>query len=85
MEAIAHKSQNIKWETTVDKKRVGHKLIRRVSMDQFYALVTGEEDAFYKIAFKYIRNCTLLDVSNKASILDVSSAELRNHFILYHS
>ena len=44
-----------------------------------------EEDAFYKIAFKYIRNCTLLDVSNKASILDVSSAGLRNHFILYHS
>lgn len=49
MEAIAHKSQNIKRETTVDKKRVGHKLIRRVSMDQFYALVTGEEDAFYKM------------------------------------
>lgn len=45
----------------------------------------SEEDAFYKIAFKYIRNCTLLDVSNKASILDVSSTELRNHFILYHS
>lgn len=44
-----------------------------------------EEDAFYKIAFKYIRNCTLLDVSNKASMLDVSSTELRNHFILYHS
>ena len=44
-----------------------------------------EEDAFYKIVFKYIRNCTLLDVSNKASILDVSSTELRNHFILYHS
>ena len=44
-----------------------------------------EEDAFFKIAYQYIRNCTLLDVSNKASILDVSSAELRNHFILYHS
>lgn len=45
----------------------------------------SEEDAFFKIAYQYIRNCTLLDVSNKASILDVSSAELRNHFILYHS
>lgn len=44
-----------------------------------------EEDALYKIAYKYIRNCTLLDVTNKASMLDVSSAELRNHFILYHS
>lgn len=49
VEAIAQKSQNIKWETTVDKQRVGHKLIRRVSLDQFYALVTGEEDAFYQM------------------------------------
>lgn len=47
VEAIAQRSQNIKWETTVDKKKVGHKLIRRVSLDQFYALVTGQEDAFY--------------------------------------
>ena len=38
VEAIAQRSQNIKWETTVDKKKVGHKLIRRVSIDKFYAL-----------------------------------------------
>lgn len=49
VEAIAQKSQNIKWETTVDRKKVGHKLIRRVSIDQFYALVTGQKEAFYKI------------------------------------
>ena len=49
VEAIAQRSQNIKWETTVDKKKVGHKLIRRVSLDQFYALVTGQEDAFYQL------------------------------------
>lgn len=49
VEAIAQRSQNIKWETTVDKKKVGHKLIRRVSLDQFYALVTGQEDAFYQM------------------------------------
>lgn len=49
VEAIAQKSQNIKWETTVDKKKLGHKLIRRVSIDQFYALVTGQEDAFYQM------------------------------------
>lgn len=49
VEAIAQRSQNIKWETTVDKKRVGHKLIRRVSIDRFYALVTGEENAFYQM------------------------------------
>lgn len=44
-----------------------------------------QEDAFFKIAYQYIRNCALLDVSNKASMIDVSSTELRNHFILYHS
>ena len=49
VEAIAKKSQNIKWETSVDNQKVGHKLIRRVSMDKFYALVTGQEDAFYQI------------------------------------
>ena len=49
VEAIAKKSQNIKWEPSVDKQKVGHKLIRRVSMDKFYALVTGQEDAFYQL------------------------------------
>lgn len=49
VEAIAQKSQNIKWETTVDKNKVSHKRIRRVSLDKFYALVTGEEDAFYQM------------------------------------
>lgn len=46
VEAIAQKSQNIKWETTVDKNRVSHKRIRRVSLDRFYAITTGEEYAF---------------------------------------
>ncbi len=49
VEAIAKKSQNIKWTTKVDGKNVQHRLIRRVSMDQFYAMITGEDDAFYKM------------------------------------
>ena len=49
VEVISQRSQNIKWETTVDKRKVGHKLIRRVSLDQFYALVTGQEDAFFQM------------------------------------
>lgn len=49
VEAIAKKSQNVKWSTTVDGKRVSHKKIRRVSLDQFYALVTGQEDALYQM------------------------------------
>lgn len=49
VEAIAKKSQNIKWETTVDGRKVGHRLIRRVSLDQFYELVTGHPDAFFRM------------------------------------
>ena len=49
VEAIAKKSQNIKWTTKVDGKNVQHRLIRRVSMDQFYAVLTGDEAAFYKM------------------------------------
>lgn len=49
VEAIAKKSQNIKWSTTVDGKSVSHKRIRRVSLDQFYALVTGQKDALYQM------------------------------------
>ncbi len=49
VEVIAKRSQNIKWETTIDEKKVGHKLIRRVSVDEFYALVTGQDDAFYQL------------------------------------
>ena len=49
VEAIAETSQNIKWEPSVDGSRVSHKLIRRVSIDQFYSIVTGQADAFYQI------------------------------------
>ena len=49
VEAIAKRSQDIKWVASVDGNRVQHKRIRRMSMDKFYALVTGEEDAFYKM------------------------------------
>ena len=47
VEAIAKRSQNIKWSASVDSKKVQHRLIRRLSMDQFYEMVTGEENSFY--------------------------------------
>ncbi|MDR2870678.1 MAG: Eco47II family restriction endonuclease [Deferribacteraceae bacterium] len=49
VEAIAKHSQNIIWKTTVDGKNCSHKRIRRVSMDEFYNLVTGQEDAFFQM------------------------------------
>lgn len=49
VEAIAKKSQNVKWSTTVDGKTVSHKKIRRVSLDQIYSMVTGQDDAMYQM------------------------------------
>ena len=49
VEAIAKKHQDIAWETTVNGRKVGHKRIRRVSLDCFYEVVTGEPDAFFQI------------------------------------
>lgn len=49
VEAIAQHSQNIKWQTTVDGSKLSHKYIRRVSIDKFYELVTGEEEAFFNL------------------------------------
>ncbi len=69
VEAIAKKSQNIKWETTVDKQKMGHKLIRRVSIDQFYALVTGQEDAFYRMCL--ILPQTIQSVVDKMDELNI--------------
>jgi hypothetical protein len=46
----ASQTQSISRMTaSVDGQRMGHRLIRRVSLDQFYALVTGQEDAFYQM------------------------------------
>lgn len=52
VEAIAKKSQNVKWTTTVNGSNVSHKRIRRVSMDQFYAIVTGCDTAFYDMCME---------------------------------
>lgn len=92
VEVIAKHSQNIKWETTVDKRKVGHKLIRRVSLDQFYALVTGQEDAFYQVCMalpaviekavqeldgSLIPHDTVMDeLRERASQLNISSEDM---------
>ena len=49
VEVIAKKSQNIPWQVSIDGVPHKHDFIRRVSMDRFYALVTGENDAFKRL------------------------------------
>ena len=49
VEVIARQSQNIIWAPRVDGRKLEHARIRRVSIDQFYAIVTGQPDAFFAI------------------------------------
>lgn len=49
VEVIAKKSQNIAWAVSLDGQRQVHKRIRRVSIDEFYKIVTGKKDAFYQL------------------------------------
>lgn len=49
VEAIAKRSQNITWAVSVDGMHQKHRRIRRVSMDEFYGIVTGQADAFHKM------------------------------------
>lgn len=49
VEVLAPKSRNITWEIMVDKKHCSCDKIRRVSIDQFYKIVTGIDNAFYQI------------------------------------
>jgi prolyl oligopeptidase PreP (S9A serine peptidase family) len=49
VEIIAKNSQNIVWSVTVNKKKMSNERIRRVSIDKFYEIVTGEKEAFKQL------------------------------------
>jgi hypothetical protein len=52
VEVIAKKSQNIIWKVSLDGQTVSNERIRRVSIDKFYELVTGNKIAFKKLCEK---------------------------------
>ena len=47
--------------------------------------ICNKEDEFFKIAYKYIKNCDLLDVTQQVATLGQTENTVRNHFILFHS
>ena len=49
VEVIAKNSQNIVWSVTVNKKKMSNERIRRVSIDKFYEIVTGERESFKQL------------------------------------
>jgi hypothetical protein len=52
VEVIATKSQNVKWIASINKKQISHERIRRVSIDKFYEIVTGDPIAFKQLCEK---------------------------------
>lgn len=46
VEIIAKQSQNTNWNVSIDGVQLSHEHVRRVSIDQFYKIVTGKENAF---------------------------------------
>lgn len=51
---------------------------------QFVGAIS-EENEFFKIAYRYIRNCSILDVGQLAATLKVEEKDILRHFILFHS
>ena len=49
VEVIAKDSQDILWKISLDGEGISHPQIRRVSIDKFYELVTGEKEAFKQL------------------------------------
>ena len=49
VEVIAKKSQNEAWKVSLDGNLVSDNRIRKVSIDKFYELVTGDKLAFQKL------------------------------------
>lgn len=49
VEVIAPCSRNIPWKLSIDGQTFENEKIRRVSIDQFYSIVTGIDNAFYLV------------------------------------
>lgn len=75
VETIAKRSQDITWEITINengrKQKYSHQRIRRVSMDKFYGIVFGDNEAFFKL-------CKALPTILDDVIADDESAKLQN-------
>ena len=49
VEIASDNSHDTEWEMICEGNTYRNSRIRRVSLDRFYALVTGEKDAFYQM------------------------------------
>jgi hypothetical protein len=75
VEVIARRSQNIVWEVSIDGSKLSNNRIRRVSIDKFYGIVTGDNNAFAKI-------CQILPSTIKEIIDDMPNLAIQKDTVL---
>lgn len=80
VEVIAPESRNVKWKCSINKTHVEDERIRRVSIDKFYSIVTGQNDAFYQMCIqlpatieKIIKNNDSLSVEKDTVISELKT------------
>ncbi len=53
VEVLVPQSRDIPWIISIDKKRqISNSKLRRISIDRFYSIVTGDSDAFKKLCYQ---------------------------------
>lgn len=79
VEVIAKHSQNIPWRISMDGESFAHERIRRVSIDQFYALATGVPNAF-KMLCEALPNALddVIAIQKQTPVTNTVLAELEN-------
>ena len=67
VEVIAKESQNIPWVITLDnEKQSPDEQLRRISVDKFYELVTGDKNAFKKLCEQLPKTIEKVTKNNKS-------------------
>lgn len=74
VEFFAPMSRDIIWECTVNKQRFLDYRIRKVSIDRFYELVTGDKNAFYNLCIQLSKTIENLIASNTITKSDTLQA-----------
>ena len=79
VEVIAKNSQNIPWKISLDGDTISNKKIRRVSMDKFYEIVTGEREGFKQLVevLPKVIDDVLEDIQQKNGIENSLFEELK--------
>lgn len=91
VEVIAKSSQNIIWNVSLDNQSVSNERIRRVSIDKFYEIVTGEKEAFRnlveilpKVMDDVLSELTQNNIQNTVfeELLDIDENLLKSLYLL---